>query len=244
MIKVIKRDGREKNFDKRFIEIAVDKAKEEVGINNDTLPIDIAQSIEEDLIEDNVAEINIEEIQDMVIKALKEESPKVAEAYKNYREKRNLERKHPIDKQILELMEGTNEFLAKENANKNSTLISTQRDLMAGTISRSLATRYKIPKYLMDAHNEGLIKFHDLDYFINPMTNCIEENGWITYKDENGVKNIQLKQLKTMFNMKNEDNIQVVIIKDSHDTSLANNIMRFIQENYDTKKTISVEFKS
>ena len=209
MIKVIKRDGREKNFDKRFIEIAVDKAKEEVGINNDTLPIDIAQSIEEDLIEDNVAEINIEEIQDMVIKALKEESPKVAEAYKSYREKRNLERKHPIDKQILELMEGTNEFLAKENANKNSTLISTQRDLMAGTISRSLATRYKIPKYLMDAHNEGLIKFHDLDYFINPMTNCIEENGWITYKDENGVKNIQLKQLKTMFNMKNEDNIQV-----------------------------------
>ena len=172
MIKVIKRDGREKNFDKRFIEIAVDKAKEEVGINNDTLPIDIAQSIEEDLIEDNVAEINIEEIQDMVIKALKEESPKVAEAYKSYREKRNLERKHPIDKQILELMEGTNEFLAKENANKNSTLISTQRDLMAGTISRSLATRYKIPKYLMDAHNEGLIKFHDLDYFINPMTNC------------------------------------------------------------------------
>ena len=153
MIKVIKRDGREKNFDKRFIEIAVDKAKEEVGINNDTLPIDIAQSIEEDLIEDNVAEINIEEIQDMVIKALKEESPKVAEAYKSHREKRNLERKHPIDKQILELMEDTNEFLAKENANKNSTLISTQRDLMAGTISRSLATRYKIPKYLMDAHN-------------------------------------------------------------------------------------------
>ena len=208
MIKVYKRDGRTKNFDKRFIEIAVDKAKDEIGLD-DEIGTRVADLVEDYLIDNNIQEIQIEEIQDLVIEMLNQENKEVAEAYKSYREKRNLERKHPIDKQILELMEGTNEFLAKENANKNSTLISTQRDLMAGTISRSLATRYKIPKYLMDAHNEGLIKFHDLDYFINPMTNCIEENGWITYKDENGVKNIQLKQLKTMFNMKNEDNIQV-----------------------------------
>lgn len=171
MIKVYKRDGRTKNFDKRFIEIAVDKAKDEIGLD-DEIGTRVADLVEDYLIDNNIQEIQIEEIQDLVIEMLNQENKKVAEAYKNYREKRSLERKHPIDKQILELMEGTNEFLAKENANKNSTLISTQRDLMAGTISRSLATRYKIPKYLMDAHNEGLIKFHDLDYFINPMTNC------------------------------------------------------------------------
>ena len=102
-------------------------------------------------------------------------------------------------------MEGTNEFLAKENANKNSTLISTQRDLMAGTISRDLSLRYKIPKFLVDAHNEGLIKIHDLDYFINPETNCIDENGWIYYKDEQGVKHIQLKDLKNMFDLKDKE---------------------------------------
>lgn len=171
MITVFKRDGRQKQFDKRFIEIAVDKAKDEVGIE-DELGTRVADLIEDYLIDNNINEINIEDIQDLVVEMLNQENINVAKAYKKYREKRNLEREHPIDKQILDLMEGTNEFLAKENANKNSTLISTQRDLMAGTISRSLSTRYKIPKYLVDAHNEGLIKFHDLDYFLNPMSNC------------------------------------------------------------------------
>lgn len=171
MIEVTKRDGRIKSFDKRFIEIAVDKACQEVQVNDDTLPFEVANLVEQELEDNNIKEISVEDIQDMVVEQLKVENLEVAKVYQRYREERNKARKHPIDKVINELIEGKNNFLAKENANKNSTLISTQRDLMAGTISRYQA-QTKIPKYLMDAHNEGIIKFHDLDYFINPMTNC------------------------------------------------------------------------
>ena len=169
---VIKRDGRRKEFNSKFIDIAISKAEEEVkGISSD-LGIRVASLIEDYLDENSIEEISIEQIQDLVVEYLNQEDKDVAKAYNNYREKRTRERKHPIDKQILELLEGENEFLAKENANKNSTLVSTQRDLMAGTISRDLSLRYKIPKYLVDAHNEGLIKLHDLDYFLNPESNC------------------------------------------------------------------------
>lgn len=169
---VIKRDGRRKEFDGRFIDIAISKAEEEVKGKSSDLGIRVASLVEDYLDENNIKEISIEYIQDLVIEFVKQEDLKVANAYKKYRDKRTKERKHPIDKQILELLEGTNDFLSKENANKNSTLVSTQRDLMAGTISRDLSLRYKIPKLLVDAHNEGLIKLHDLDYFLNPMSNC------------------------------------------------------------------------
>ena len=169
---VIKRDGRRKEFDGRFIDIAISKAEEEVKGKSSDLGIRVASLVEDYLDENNIKEISIEDIQDLVIEFVKQEDLEVANAYKKYRDKRTKERKHPIDKQILELLEGTNDFLSKENANKNSTLVSTQRDLMAGTISRDLSLRYKIPKFLVDAHNEGLIKLHDLDYFLNPMSNC------------------------------------------------------------------------
>lgn len=172
MIEVIKRDGRVKTFDSRFIDIAVSKAETEVKNTTSDLGIRIGDLVEDYLIDNNINEISIEDIQDLVINFLEQEDKEVADSYTNFREKRNNERIHPIDKQILELMDGKNEFLAKENANKNSILVSTQRDLMAGTISRNLSLRYKIPKYLVNAHNEGLIKFHDLDYFLNPETNC------------------------------------------------------------------------
>lgn len=169
---VIKRDGRRKEFNSKFIDIAISKAEEEVkGISSD-LGIRVASLIEDYLDENSIEEISIEQIQDLVVEYLNQEDKDIAKAYNDYRERRTKVRKHPIDKQILELLEGENEFLAKENANKNSTLVSTQRDLMAGTISRDLSLRYKIPKYLVDAHNEGLIKLHDLDYFLNPESNC------------------------------------------------------------------------
>lgn len=170
---VYKRDGRKKSFDSNRIANAVDLAQEEIeGESDSRLGALVASLVEDNLIDNNITEIDIETIQDLVIEILEQENKDVAKAYKSYREKREKERNHPIDKQILDLLDGNNDFLSKENANKNSTLISTQRDLMAGTISRNLATRYKIPKYLVDAHNEGLIKFHDLDYFLNPMSNC------------------------------------------------------------------------
>ena len=171
-IKVIKRDGRIKDFDTRYIDVAISKAEEEVKGNVSDLGVRISELIKDYLIDNSITVTSIEDIQDLVVEYLKQEDCEVAKGYKEYRDKRTKLRKHPIDKQILDLMEGTNEFLAKENANKNSTLISTQRDLMAGTVSRDLSLRYKIPKFLVDAHNEGLIKLHDLDYFLNPMSNC------------------------------------------------------------------------
>ena len=186
MIKVIKRDGREKNFDKRFIEIAVDKAKEEVGINNDTLPIDIAQSIEEDLIEDNVAEINIEEIQDMVIKALKEESPKVAEAYKSYREKRNLERdrKSKFLKDIEDIFNQTSEEI-RNNANKAGDKLQTYRAMVADVACNNYADTKIIPERLLKKHKKT-IYIHDKSYLPIPVFNCININ-WQDMLD-NGFK--------------------------------------------------------
>ena len=186
MIKVIKRDGREKNFDKRFIEIAVDKAKEEVGINNDTLPIDIAQSIEEDLIEDNVAEINIEEIQDMVIKALKEESPKVAEAYKSYREKRNLERdrKSKFLKDIEDTFNQTSEEI-RNNANKAGDKLQTYRAMIADVACNNYADTKIIPERLLKKHKKT-IYIHDKSYLPIPVFNCININ-WQDMLD-NGFK--------------------------------------------------------
>ena len=186
MIKVIKRDGREKNFDKRFIEIAVDKAKEEVGINNDTLPIDIAQSIEEDLIEDNVAEIDIEEIQDMVVKALKEESPKVAEAYKNYREKRNLERdrKSKFLKDIEDIFNQTSEEI-RNNANKAGDKLQTYRAMVADVACNNYADTKIIPERLLKKHKKT-IYIHDKSYLPIPVFNCININ-WQDMLD-NGFK--------------------------------------------------------
>src|SRR5574344_1870389 len=166
-IKITKRDGRLKDFNTSRIRFVIDSASLEVGKynENDTLGVDIAEYIEDYLVDNHIECIGVEEVQDLVIERLEIEDKEVAKAYKKYRKEREKQRNHPIDKQILELLEGTNELLAKENANKNASLLSTQRDLMAGTISRNLALRYKIPKELADAHNEGLIKLHDLDYF-------------------------------------------------------------------------------
>lgn len=174
MIKIIKRDGRQKDFEWLRIKQAIKNAYLDVS-NYDTFKEQynfIQPLIENKINELNKDEINVEEIQDIVIESVSKVNKEVAKGYQEYREKRSLEREHPIDKQALELLEGTNDYLSKENANKNSTLISTQRDLTAGLVSKSLALRYKIPKFIVDAHNEGIIKLHDLDYFSNPMTNC------------------------------------------------------------------------
>lgn len=176
MIKnIVKRDGRVKVFEFDRIMEAIHKAYVEVDGTDHTFYNQYSQlagTIQSKLDSIDSETIDIEQVQDMVVDSLKLVNSQVAKAYKDYRDKRTGEREHPIDKKILQLLEGTNEFLAKENANKNSTLVSTQRDLMAGTISRHLAIKYMIPQYLVDAHNAGLIKFHDLDYFANPMTNC------------------------------------------------------------------------
>ena len=173
MVFVTKRNGKRKPYDKRFIQIAIGKAEKELYGKESDLSITVADEVTNYIVTHNIKVISVKQIEDKLLEILKKKNKTdVAKAYEKYRDKRESQRKHLIDKQILDLIDGSNEFLAKENANKNSTLVSTQRDLMAGTISRNLSLRFKIPQFLVEAHNEGLIKLHDLDYFLNPMSNC------------------------------------------------------------------------
>lgn len=176
MIKsIIKRDGRVKPYNSERIEQAIKNAYIDVYGNDNKFKDEynfLQPMIEKELDKIGKGEVCVEEVQDCVVECLRKVNSDVGKSYQDYRNKRTLERKHPIDKQILELLENKNEYLSKENANKNSVLVSTQRDLMAGTISKNLSLRYKIPKKIADAHNEGIIKLHDLDYYLNDMTNC------------------------------------------------------------------------
>lgn len=171
---IIKRDGRLKDFSEERIKEAIHKAYLEVS-NENAFGIEY-RNLLYPMIMNEIAKITddkieVEKLQDIVVSCLDKINKKVGQAYQEYRDKRTRERKHPIDKIILDLMENKNDFLAKENANKRPELASTQRDLMAGTISRHLA-RQMIPKEIMEAHDNGIIKIHDLDYFINPISNC------------------------------------------------------------------------
>ena len=183
---LIKRDGRKKVFHFVKIKDAIKAAYLSVYKNTERFDkewINILDGISKVITNYTEESIEIELVQDIVVENLEKYNSEVAASYKDYRKKRSEARKHPTDKAILELIQGTNDFLSKENANKRSELASTQRDLMAGTISRHLA-RQTIPKYIMDAHDDGIIKNHDLDYYINPISNC----SLINLKDmfENG----------------------------------------------------------
>lgn len=170
---VIKRDGREKEFSFDRIQTAINNAYKEVS-DEATFKEDfnfLKPMIEEQINKINDNTITIEQIQDIVVECLFRVNTAVAESYKAYRRWRDSEREHPIDTQIMELLENKNEFLAKENSNKRPELVSTQRDLMAGTLSRHLA-RKQFPKHILKAWDMGLFKVHDADYLINPITNC------------------------------------------------------------------------
>lgn len=173
MLYVIKRDGTRVLFNREKIENAINKAFLEVDkvlYETDTA-YDISKEIENEIIND---EISIEEIQDMVEEKLMiGERPDVAKAYMLYRERRRLLRENnKTYDSIMELIEFKNEELKEENSNKKSTIGSTQRDYMAGEVSKDLTMRYFLPKDIAEAHKEGLIHFHDADYFAQRIHNC------------------------------------------------------------------------
>ena len=171
---IIKRDGREKTYNSERIESAIKNAYLDVYDNHIRFKDEynfLMPMIENGIADLHKNKIDVEEVQDIVVKCLFKVNNIVARSYEDYRKERTKNRKHPIDKQILDLLENKDEFLAKENSNKRPELVSTQRDLMAGTMSRHLI-RKKLPKFLLKAWDEGLFKFHDADYAINPITNC------------------------------------------------------------------------
>ena len=175
-MKIIKRNGAEVGFDITKIMIAITKANESVEEVDRMTPVQIqriAESVDLQCQKMNRAP-TVEEIQDMVEHYIMAHGAfEVAKHYITYRYTRSLVRKsNTTDDKILSLIECNNEEAKQENSNKNPVVNSTQRDYMAGEVSRDITNRILLPKDIVEAHNEGIIHFHDTDYYAQHMHNC------------------------------------------------------------------------
>ena len=175
-MKIIKRNGAEEIFDIKKIEMAVTKANNVVEENVRMTPLQIKRISEAVQIscEEMGRSPSVEEIQDLVEKSIMAHGAfEVAKVYITYRYTRSLLRQsNTTDDRILSLIECNNEEVKQENANKNPTINAVQRDYMAGEVSKDITSRILLPKDIVDAHNAGIIHFHDSDYFAQHMHNC------------------------------------------------------------------------
>ena len=172
-MKVIKRDGTTVDFDANKIIKAIHKAN---------IAVEPEYRIEEEKIKEIAANVQarnrmrllVEDIQDMVEHGLMEEGKfELAKQYIIYRYKRALVRKaNTTDESILSLIRNNNKDVMEENSNKNATMAATQRDLIAGEVSKDLTKRLMLPEKISKAHEQGVLHFHDADYFIQPIFNC------------------------------------------------------------------------
>ena len=174
-MKIIKRNGSEEQFDSTKITAAVAKANaacQQGAISAEEIE-DVADYVEYKCNKMNRA-VSVEEIQDMVENQLMAKGAfELARRYVRYRYTRSLVRKaNTTDNKILTLLECSNEEVKQENSNKNPTVNSVQRDYMAGEVSRDLTKRMLLPQDIVEAHEQGIIHFHDTDYFAQHMHNC------------------------------------------------------------------------
>ena len=172
-MKVIKRDGRAVDYDRAKIQIAIEKANKEVKLSERASKEDIKKII--NYIEElNKKRMLVEDIQDTIEEKLMEEGKyELAKKYIVYRYTRALVRKqNTTDETILGIIRNDNKELAEENSNKNTMLASTQRDYIAGEVSRDLTRRLLLPEKIAKADAEGVLHFHDADYFVQPIFNC------------------------------------------------------------------------
>ena len=175
-MKIIKRNGSEAAFDITKIIVAVSKANKEIDerqrLTNEQIRT-IAANVEGACVAMGRA-ASVEEIQDLVEKQIMGQGAfDVAKEYICYRYTRSLARRaNTTDNQILSLIECNNEEVKQENANKNPTVNSVQRDYMAGEVSKDITRRILLPREIVEAHQQGIIHFHDMDYFAQHMHNC------------------------------------------------------------------------
>lgn len=174
-MKVIKRDCSEVDFDKSKISTAILKAmKNGSGIVKPKIAEDIANEIEKEC--KNKNEVSISDIESLVYdKLITKKQRLTAKAYEGYRSIREFQRENEntTDYEIDELLDGESEYWNTENSNKNSKVLNTQRDYMAGIVSKDISRRFLLPPEVVQAHDEGIIHFHDIDYFgMNAMSNC------------------------------------------------------------------------
>jgi len=170
---VIKRDGRKVPFEKSKIKIAVLKAFIEVDGEETSYAKEKAREIA-NYVESLNKDMDVEDIQDIVVNKLMASSRKdVATHYVEYRFKRKLVREsNTTDKNILELLDGTNDYWNNENSNKDAKTVTVQRDYLAGITSTDITKRFLLPEDVVKAHNDGIIHFHDADYFAQHIHNC------------------------------------------------------------------------
>lgn len=172
-MKVIKRDGRAVDYNREKIEIAIQKANKEVR-PRERATKEQMKEITKYIQELGKKRMLVEDIQDIIEEKLMElEKYELAKKYIVYRYTRALVRKqNTTDESILGLIRNENKELAEENSNKNTMLASTQRDYIAGEVSRDLTNRILLPEKISKAHEEGILHFHDADYFVQPIFNC------------------------------------------------------------------------
>jgi ribonucleoside-triphosphate reductase len=170
---VIKRDGREVPFEKQKIEKAIEKAFKALHYDGDRMAKDITNELTKRYRAMKRA-ISVEDIQDDVERELMRNGCfNTAKAYIKYRYERELLRNgSPTDGKIMTLVDGVNEAIIQENSNKNPAILSTQRDYIAGEVSRDITNRLLLPDDIRKAHEAGIIHFHDADYYIQRMHNC------------------------------------------------------------------------
>ena len=176
MTNVIKRNGKEVKFDIYKIIHAMEKANKEVApvYQMNEYQIQAAAETVAKKIQESSHAVNVEDIQDMVETAIMEmRAYEVAQKYVRYRYKREMARKaNSTDEDILALIDQANEELKQENSNKNPVINSTQRDYMAGEVSKDLTKRLLLPEDIVRAHEDGVIHFHDSDYYAQKEHNC------------------------------------------------------------------------
>ena len=174
MLKIIKRDGREADFQIGKIEIAISKANKEVEPSLQ-LPESEIKAIAKEICEvckDSKYSKTVAEIQELVETGLMQHGFfEVARRYITYRYLHDLKR-NTTDQQIMSLIECDNEEVKQENSNKNPTIVSVQRDYMAGEVSKDISRRYLLDNEIINSHDEGIIHFHDMDYFAQHISNC------------------------------------------------------------------------
>ena len=175
---IMKRDGRTKLYDQRRIINAIHAAYlEYCAAKDEYVQVDMGACLSSIFTRiDNLDEdpINVETIQDIVVEELYKTNYELAECYNDYRIKRSVYRnsKNELLDAVAGLLDFTNEDILTENSNKQAQLVSTQRDLMAGEVSKYISRTKLIPQHLIKAHDNGEIKIHDLDYFLNSSYNC------------------------------------------------------------------------
>lgn len=173
---IIKRNGSEMPYNRQRIINAVTKANNEVPDSEKMTRLQI------EVVEEGVKKIldkmqyapTVEEIQDLVIhEIMRQQTYRVAQLYTEYRYKQSLKRQsNTTDDKILSLIEQNNEIIKQENSNKNPVIVSTQRDYMAGEVSTDLTKRVLLPSDIVEADENGIIHFHDKDYFLQHIYNC------------------------------------------------------------------------